>query len=275
MRGGGGERPAGKRTNFLLRSMFSMQHTSTQLRTCSKCGMSKPLTSEHFQIDSQKSSGFRPDCKACRHASYARKNENSRRVKNKSLLSAGMKMCCACNAIKQIGEFHRRGSDRLIDRCKPCVAEYVRTRRLMDPKSFDAPAKAYKSRNKEKVRERARVYMSERRVKNPQARFRESVGRLVGGFLKRRGKSKAGKSFFDSIGYSPFDLIKHIEAQFTKGMTWENYGEWHLDHIIPNSSFNYLSMDDKEFSACWALSNLRPLWGHENMVKGDSITLLL
>jgi hypothetical protein len=28
-------------------------------------------------------------------------------------------------------------------------------------------------------------------------------------------------------------VIKKMESQFKKGMTWENYGEWHLDHKIP------------------------------------------
>lgn len=58
-------------------------------------------------------------------------------------------------------------------------------------------------------------------------------------------------------------------------MTWDNYGSWHLDHVVPNASFNYASMDDQEFLSCWALSNLRPLWSEENLSKSDAHTYLL
>ena len=34
------------------------------------------------------------------------------------------------------------------------------------------------------------------------------------------------------------EVAEHIESQFTEGMTWENYGEWHVDHRLPITSFN-------------------------------------
>lgn len=45
-------------------------------------------------------------------------------------------------------------------------------------------------------------------------------------------------------------------------MTWENYGKngWHIDHIIPKSFFKFDSQEHPAFKACWALSNLQPLW---------------
>lgn len=44
-------------------------------------------------------------------------------------------------------------------------------------------------------------------------------------------------------------------------------GEWHIDHIIPKSSFDYQTPDDDAFKAAWALTNLRPLWSSENLRK--------
>jgi hypothetical protein len=52
-------------------------------------------------------------------------------------------------------------------------------------------------------------------------------------------------------------------------MSWENYGKWHVDHIRPKASFHYTNPDDEEFKQCWALRNLRPLWGKENSAKKD------
>ena len=55
-------------------------------------------------------------------------------------------------------------------------------------------------------------------------------------------------------------------------MNWDNYGEWHVDHIIPKSSFNFSSKHDKEFKECWALDNLQPLWAEDNIAKSDKIS---
>jgi hypothetical protein len=58
-------------------------------------------------------------------------------------------------------------------------------------------------------------------------------------------------------------------------MSWDNVGKWHIDHIIPLSSFRFTSMDDPEFRAAWALSNLRPMWATENILKGARRLTLL
>jgi hypothetical protein len=50
-------------------------------------------------------------------------------------------------------------------------------------------------------------------------------------------------------------------------MDWSNYGDWEIDHIIPLVRFSYGSVDDADFSAAWALSNLRPLWQRDNASK--------
>lgn len=86
---------------------------------------------------------------------------------------------------------------------------------------------------------------------------------------------KKGKGWKTILGYGPAELSRHIERQFVKGMGWHNRDQWHIDHIIPRSSFTYQSADDAEFKACWALTNLRPLWAHINMAKGAQVELLI
>jgi hypothetical protein len=54
-------------------------------------------------------------------------------------------------------------------------------------------------------------------------------------------------------------------------MTWDNYGEWHVDHIKPISSFKITEIGDKEFMSCWSLENLQPLWGEENIRKSNKL----
>jgi len=73
---------------------------------------------------------------------------------------------------------------------------------------------------------------------------------------------------FDSLGYSREELMSHLEKHFKDGMTWQNLGEWHIDHIRPIRSFDYDSIYHPEFKKCWALDNLQPLWAKENLRKG-------
>jgi len=91
---------------------------------------------------------------------------------------------------------------------------------------------------------------------------------------------KQGRHWEDLVGYTLKDLMRHIEKQFTSGMSWNNYGtlqlnnnppKWHIDHIIPKSVFNLESPDSPDVKRCWALSNLRPLWGIENSSKGSRL----
>lgn len=71
-----------------------------------------------------------------------------------------------------------------------------------------------------------------------------------------------------ALGYSSAQLLQRLESLFKEGMSWENYGEWHVDHIVPVSAFRFLSEEDEQFRSCWSLSNLQPLWAQENMRKG-------
>lgn len=77
------------------------------------------------------------------------------------------------------------------------------------------------------------------------------------------------------VDYTIDDLRRHLERQFTKGMSWDNFGEWHIDHIVPIARFTFYSADDEQFRQCWSLTNLRPLWARENMTKGSRRELLL
>ncbi len=73
------------------------------------------------------------------------------------------------------------------------------------------------------------------------------------------------------VGYTIIDLKKHLEKQFTDGMTWENYGKWHIDHVKPICKFNINSVDCEDFKTCWSLDNLQPLWAIDNLKKGGNL----
>ena len=87
--------------------------------------------------------------------------------------------------------------------------------------------------------------------------------------LKSKGATKTTKTF-SALGYTPEELIRHLENSFQPGMTWDNYGKiWHIDHVKPDSWFSYSSIEDTNFKTSWSLENLQPLWARDNMVKGN------
>jgi len=70
------------------------------------------------------------------------------------------------------------------------------------------------------------------------------------------------------VGCSIDQLKRHLEKQFKIGMTWNNYGRWHVDHIKPCASFNLSK--PKEQRSCFNYTNLQPLWAKENIKKGKN-----
>lgn len=87
---------------------------------------------------------------------------------------------------------------------------------------------------------------------------------LIGRVLKRSGGKKEDHTE-ELLGYSALQLRTHIESLFEEGMTWDNHGkgpdDWHLDHVKPVCEFS----PDEHPRTVNALSNLRPLWGRENL----------
>ena len=68
------------------------------------------------------------------------------------------------------------------------------------------------------------------------------------------------------IGCSIEYLIQHLEKKFTKGMTWDHYGKWHVDHIKPCCLFDLSKANQQK--KCFNYKNLQPLWAKDNLSKG-------
>lgn len=73
------------------------------------------------------------------------------------------------------------------------------------------------------------------------------------------------------LGCTWAQFVVHIERQFTKGMDWENRGQWHIDHIIPLAT----ARDVSDVVRLNHYLNLRPMWGEENIAKGAKLLTLL
>lgn len=141
-------------------------------------------------------------------------------------------------------------------------AKLAKRRIIQSTPEWKAYMKAY--RRTEKFKEWARENARKRRL-NPFNRLNDSMTTRIREAL--RG-IKNHRKWCIFVGYSLEELKIHLESLFQEGMTWDNYGKWHIDHIKPRSSFRFKSAEDVEFKECWALSNLQPLWAKDNLSKG-------
>lgn len=112
----------------------------------------------------------------------------------------------------------------------------------------------------------------EKRVKDAQRNISERISRGINSSLSGAKGKRAWPSL---VGYDAVQLMQHLERQFPKGMTWENRRLWHVDHIVPLSSFNFTTTEDPDFKAAWALTNLRPIWARDNLRKKAKRLFLL
>lgn len=126
----------------------------------------------------------------------------------------------------------------------------------------------YHKENKEKIRETKRNYERTRKSTDPHYKLIGNFRTAIYQVLKENNVNKNGH-YFEVLGYSQEELIKHLEKQFINGMTWDNYGKWHVDHIRPITSFDIKEIGDEEFLKCWGLDNLQPLWGVDNIRKSN------
>jgi len=127
--------------------------------------------------------------------------------------------------------------------------------------------KEWREKNKEYYQKYRRDYEKTKKDSDPKYRLASYTRTAIYTCLKERNVSKYSNTF-DLLPYTLEELVYRLESQFKDGMTWENYGEWHVDHIKPMSSFNFESPEDESFQECWSLGNLQPLWSKDNLSKG-------
>jgi hypothetical protein len=138
---------------------------------------------------------------------------------------------------------------------------------------------AYTENNKEKVKqwkktwydkkgkEYARNYTRERNKQDCTFRLKNRIRTRIWDVLSGRIKKFSTRVLLD-VPNLEF-LWQHLETQFQPGMTRENYGLWHVDHIIPCVSFDLT--DPEEQAKCFHYTNLQPLWAFDNISKGAKI----
>ena len=134
--------------------------------------------------------------------------------------------------------------------------------------------KEWKIKNKEHVRKYNNDYSKKRRSVDEGFKLRTNLRTRIRQALKMNQKSAGLKEL---IGCSIADLKIYLESLWLEGMSWDNYGAvngekhagWQVDHIIPCSLFDLSNPEDQK--KCFHYSNLQPMWGIENIKKGNRL----
>lgn len=200
-----------------------------------------------------------------------------------------MKKCSKCDIEKQDTEFFKRKKslDGLAAMCKDCSREYQKEYKKENKKKLQERDKKYSFRNKEKIkkyqdeyrknhREEAKEYQKEYYKKNKERyneqkrdRYKNDIDFKIRLLVRSRVYKSVKRRSNSSMDYLGCDIDfykSYLEGLFQEGMSWENYGEWHIDHIKPIISFD-LSKEENIFDA-FHYSNTQPLWAEANLSKG-------
>lgn len=176
-----------------------------------------------------------------------------------------MKICSKCKQKKELCEFcsYKRSKDGKTYYCRTCRNERHKQWRSKNAPKIIAWTTGWYNKNKDKMRSYHANRRKEER-KDPLKRAIFNLRRRLNKVLKGHTKSESLKTI---LGVSVEGFKQHIEARFQPGMTWDNYGLWHLDHVIPISFGNTV----KEIENLCYFTNLQPLWAIDNKKKGNRV----
>jgi hypothetical protein len=162
--------------------------------------------------------------------------------------------CINCHK-EQCKQYYQKNIDKFLE-----YKENNRTKILKAKKK-------YRQKNKKKIAEYKYWYHKNRYHNDIEYRLLHNCGNHIRIHLKQ---NKDSKRSIELIGCSISELKTHLEKQFDNKMSWKNYGTyWHIDHIIPCSSFDFT--DPTQQQKCFNYTNLQPLEAKANIRKGNKI----
>ena len=197
------------------------------------------------------------------------------------------KICVRCEKLQPIENFNfRKDRNNYWGHCKECTKfeSKIYREKLGDLHRERARKYYYKNRkhcikrnerwrkaNPERVGLNKKIWMRKQRRNNPTYRINSAISNGIWYAMNINGDQRKNRRKWENIvGYSLKDLIEHIEVLFVDGMSLDNFGEWHIDHIKPKNSFDFSNANStiEALRECWALDNLQPLWAIDNLKKG-------
>jgi len=193
------------------------------------------------------------------------------------------KKCTKCGETKPLEEYHKKKTGKYgrCAKCKECMKAYEQSearkayrKAYRESEARKAKIKAYMKTYNKAYRESEagkaymKVYMkayNQNRYDNaPLYKLHNVLRSGFGDWIKGNRKTCRTEQY---VGCTYQELLDHLESQFEEGMTWENQGEWHIDHFKAQSRFD--PTIEEEAYMCWHYTNLQPMWAEMNMGWGN------
>lgn len=218
-------------------------------KLCNFCKISKNIS--EFSKNKNSKDRLQNCCKNCAKINYA-----NYYLKNKEKLALKAKEKFILNREKSLSksrDYHYKNKEKRNSQAK---AWWTPERREEE--------KIRKNKKRAELNEYQRNYAKDRSRTDPLFKFKKNIRRATS---EAFSKDKKSKKTMELLGCSLEQAYFHIESLFQTGMSWNNYGEWHIDHKIPLASA--ISIEDTEKLCHY--SNLQPLWALENILKSDKL----
>jgi len=168
---------------------------------------------------------------------------------------------------RQWAIFNKERKKLLNFKNKDHINEVRRKRRQTEEgaKRVAADNKRYRIKHRKKLTQK---FLNRRRT-DPNFKILTILRGRIKDVLKGHSKSD---STINILGCTIEELWIYLESKFTEGMTRQNHGKWHVDHIIPCASFD-LTKPEQQVK-CFHYTNLQPLWALDNLKKGKRVKLI-
>jgi hypothetical protein len=175
-----------------------------------------------------------------------------------------MKVCRKCKKEKELTEFYKqkKGKFGVKPECKICIKEYNKENSEHQRLYF----KKYREENKQHISKIKKDWELRQRKTNVLFKLKQNLRHRTNSAFKSKYWQK-NNTTKDLLCCSFEEAKTHIESKFTYGMNWDNYGKWHIDHIIPLAS----AKTEEEMCNLFNYKNLQPLWASDNFRKSDKI----
>ena len=175
--------------------------------------------------------------------------------------------CYKCGLIHCFVHEGRVTTLTLRKKCDPCKKKEASERsKLRNYRTDEYREKQKKFRAARVANGKKAAYERNRKAKDPLYKFSGAVRTTIYMAFRKSGykKSAASESL---LGCTMDEFKAYIQSQFEPGMTFDNYGEWHIDHKVPLK----LAQSIEEIAALNHYTNLQPLWAIDNLQKGERI----
>ena len=191
------------------------------------------------------------------------------------------KKCSNCEVSKESSQFCKKPTSKngLASICRECDNIRGKKYRILNKDKESIRSSKYYKNNRETILARRNNRSQDQKdLINQQERTRVATDiqfkltKILRSRIRTAIKknTKTGSAIRD-LGCSATQLKEHLESKFQPGMNWDNHSfeGWHIDHIIPLSSFDLT--DREEFLRACHYTNLQPLWAKDNMKKSNKI----